>query len=99
MNLNKFIYFGTFKIEEAYLIDIRTGYQGDLFLSIAKESNQENEEYIGVVLQNNEPRIDLVSIQRNSYLFNISGEIYKNPNTHKIIYVVKDTNSIEFIKE
>lgn len=99
MNLNNFIYFGDFTIKEAYLKECKRGYTGELFLNIAKDSNSESEEYIGVILVKNEPIIDLVKIERYNIFFNISGEIYKNPKTHKILYIVKDSNNIELLQE
>ncbi len=97
MNLNKFIYFGKFTLESCYVRSITGGYQGEIFLTLGVDTNNEEEEFLGVILQENEPRIDLLKIQKETSFISVSGDIYKNPSTHKTLYVIDNTNSIEII--
>lgn len=99
MNLNNFICFGTFSLEGVYINEIKSGYQGDIFLTLEKETSDsyESPEFIGVILQEREPEYNLNRLKDDGYIFNTKGKIFKNPKTHKILYVIESTKDIKYI--
>ena len=94
MNLNNFVYFGTFELNNCIIRSIKPGYQGEIFLTLTKDTDLDNEEFIGVILQENKPMIDLIKLEREGLEINPTGAIFKNPSTHKLLYVINDSNAL-----
>ena len=97
MNLNNFIYFGTFSLESVFINDIKSGFQGDIFITLEKETSDsyESPEFIGAILQEREPDYNLARARDDAFLFNVKGKIFKNPKTHKILYIIESTKDLK----
>lgn len=89
MNLDNFIFMGSFYFNDVIIKEYKTGFTGGLFITISKY--EEPTHYIGVIIEQTNG-FDIVGAMRKQTHVNINGAIYKNPKSEKILYIVDDAN-------
>jgi len=93
MIYDTFINFGNFELNKVIIVDHTSSYIGGRLVRVANPENPD--ENLTIIFD--KIGVDIENLRRTRKLINIKGSIWKNPKTHKTLYILEDSNGVELV--
>lgn len=92
--IDNYILMGTFNLQNVIITDFTNNkYDKGIFIIVANK--QDPTQYVGVSVGYDKRNENLGYLKENGIALNISGNIYKNPRTSRILYIADTTENIK----
>lgn len=87
-----YIFMGTFELKNVIITDFTNNkYDTGTFIIVAKK--EDTNQFVGVSVAYDVKNANFGYYKENGIELNISGNIYKNPRTSRLLYIVEGTDT------